>query len=66
MHTIALETRVETHTRSTVLVEMRLSSGAARRDERFLNDKEKRKEGSVFVANDVQQIGFQLSLLLSK
>jgi hypothetical protein len=29
------------------------------------SDKEKKKEGSVFVANDMQQIGFQLSLLLS-
>jgi hypothetical protein len=33
---------------------MRLSVEAARKDERFLNDKkkEKRKEGSAFVAND--------------
>jgi hypothetical protein len=35
------------------MIDMRLSLEAARRDERFLNDKEKRKEGSVFMANDV-------------
>jgi hypothetical protein len=44
---------------------MRLSSEAARREVRFFIDKEKRKEGRVLVANDVQQIGFQLSLLLN-